>query len=225
MRRARAGRATELEYRVLRPDGSDRWLLGRRAVTIGSDGSERVHGTVEDISSRMAVEDELQQAARRDPLTGLSNRRGFEYDFERTLAYATRYGRSGAVLVIDLDGFKAVNDTLGHEAGDKLLSGIAAGFQKRLRASDLVSRLGGDEFAAVLVEVTPSEAERVAGDLRALVREQGLAASGEDVVTASIGMAHFDGVTNQRDLLNRADQAMYEAKRGGGDQVQAAAPA
>lgn len=221
MRRARAGRASESEYRIRRPDGTDRWLLGRRSLTIDPDGSERVHSTVQDISRRKAVEEQLQQTANRDPLTDLSNRRGFEYDFERTLAYATRYERSGAVLVIDLDGFKAVNDTLGHQVGDELLLGIAVCLRNRLREPDLIGRLGGDEFAVVLAEVTAIEAERVAQDLRTLVRQQGLAASGENVVTASIGVAHFDGSADQKELLNRADQAMYEAKRDGGDRVQA----
>ena len=219
VRRARAGRASESEYRIRRLDGTDRWLLGRRTLTIGPDGSERVHSSVQDISHRKAIEEQLQQTANRDPLTDLSNRRAFEYDFGRTLAYATRYERSGAVLVVDLDGFKAVNDALGHQVGDELLLGIAACLRNRLREPDLIGRLGGDEFAVVLADVTTIEAERVAEVLRTLVREQGLAASRENGVTASIGVAHFDGTADQKELLNRADQAMYEAKRDGGDRV------
>ena len=219
VRRARGGTAAETEYRIPRLDGTDRWLLGRRAGSIGADGIERVHSVVRDISSRRALEEEMQETANQDPLTGLSNRRGFEYDFERTLAYASRYGRSGAVLVIDLDGFKAVNDALGHQAGDDLLLGIAASLRDRLRDSDLIGRLGGDEFVVVLAEVGADEAARVAGELRELVRDQGLAASRDHVATASVGVALFDGASDQRALLNRADQAMYEAKRDGGDRV------
>ena len=224
VRRARAGRASGSEYRVRRLDGTDQWLLGRRAVTIAPDGSERVYSAVLDISRRKIIEDQLEKTANRDPLTDLSNRRGFEYDFGRTLAYATRYERSGAVLVVDLDGFKFINDTLGHQVGDDLLRGIAASFRERLRAADLIGRLGGDEFAVVLVEVTEIEAARVAEDLRALVRKQGLAVSSEETVTASIGVAHFDGLADQKELLNRADQAIYHAKRDSGDRVQVEGP-
>jgi diguanylate cyclase (GGDEF)-like protein len=225
VRRARSGAVAETEYRMPRLDGTDRWLLGRRAGAIGPDGIERVHSSVQDISARKAAEEKMQETANRDPLTGLSNRRGFEYDFERTLAYASRYRRSGAILVVDLDGFKAVNDALGHQTGDDLLLGIAADLQDRLRDSDLIGRLGGDEFVVVLAEVSAEEAARVAGELCVLVHEQGLATSGEHVVTASIGVAHFDGTSDQRVLLDRADQAMYDAKRGGGDQVAVATDA
>ena len=179
---------------------------------------------MQDISRRKAIEEQLQQTANRDPLTDPSNRRGFEYDFGRTLAYATRYERSGAILIVDLDGFKAVNDTLGHQIGDDLLLGIAASFRDRLRESDLIGRMGGDEFAVVLPEVTEVEAALVAEDLRQIVREQGLAVSDTDAVTASVGVAHFDGAAVQKELINRADHAMYQAKRDGGDRVRAEAP-
>jgi len=135
--------AYEMEKRCLHADGHVIGIQMNGTLVRDADGTQQyVIAQVQDISRRRAIEEQLQQTANQDPLTDLSNRRGFEYDFERTLAYATRYERLGAVLLIDLDGFKAVNDTLGHQAGDDLLLGIAASFRERLRASDLIGRLG-----------------------------------------------------------------------------------
>jgi diguanylate cyclase (GGDEF)-like protein len=162
----------------------------------------------------------MEETARRDPLTNLCNRRGFEEDFTRILAYASRYDRAGAVLMIDLDGFKEVNDELGHQAGDELLSDIATSLRGRFRDCDLIGRLGGDEFSVVLTDVSKTEALKVAEDVRVLVG--GLERTGsesEDRVTTSIGVTLFDGAAGQEELLSRADTAMYGAKQEGGDRV------
>ena len=150
--------------------------------------------------------------ARRDHLTGLYDRRGFEEELERELATARRFERSGALLMLDLDGFKAVNDTLGHRAGDEMLSGIARMLEEQLRQTDIVGRLGGDEFAIVLTEISREHARTVAGSLEEAFARQ--AQHGQRVhTTASIGFVMFDGLLGVDDLLGQADEAMYAQKR------------
>jgi diguanylate cyclase (GGDEF)-like protein/PAS domain S-box-containing protein len=219
--------AYEMEKRCLHADGHVIGIQMNGTLVCDADGTQQyVIAQVQDISRRKELEQQMQEAARRDPLTGLYNRRGFTDEFQRTLAYAYRYDRSGAVLMIDLDGFKDVNDGLGHKTGDELLSGIAQRLRDRLRQSDLIGRLGGDEFAVVLAEVSVAEATRVGDDIRQLVRRHGRAVSGDEHgATASVGVAPFDGPAGQEELLNRADQAMYQAKQDGGDRVQLATAA
>ena len=216
--------AYDMEKRCQHADGHVIGIQMNGTLVRDGDGTPQyVIAQVQDISRRKDLERQMQEAAHRDPLTDLYNRRGFTEEFQRTVAYTYRYERSGAVLMIDLDGFKEVNDRLGHKAGDELLAGIAEKLRDRLRRSDLIGRLGGDEFAVVLVEVSAAEATRVADDIRELVRRQGRLVSGDEPgATASIGVAPFDGAAGQEELLNRADQAMYQAKQDGGDRVQLA---
>src|SRR5215203_2202589 len=126
-----------------------------------------------------------------DPLTGLLNRRRLEEELERHASQVRRYGAEGALLVLDVDHFKYVNDALGHRAGDELISSIAAVLRARLRSSDIVARLGGDEFALLLPKAGAREAQKVADDLLTAVREHSVVV-GEGQrrrVTASVGVA------------------------------------
>jgi diguanylate cyclase (GGDEF)-like protein len=158
----------------------------------------------------------VQHMADHDSLTGLLNRRRFQEELVRELARAQRHGRAGALLAIDLDGFKSVNDALGHAAGDELLRRVGMVLRDRLRASDVVARLGGDEFAVILPETPLSEAHVLAetvGEALRLADEHG--------VTASIGVAGFDGIETPtpHTLLASADAAMYAAKDDGPGRV------
>src|SRR5690606_26873028 len=153
-----------------------------------------------------------------DALTGLYNRRAFQRELDRY----TRSGHGGgAVVVIDVDHFKDINDTLGHAAGDEVIVRVAGLLARRLRRTDLLGRLGGDEFAALLAGVTRWEAERVISDLLAVVREQSVIVEGGHPIglTASAGIALFDADTplTGEELLVSADIAMYDAKEGGRD--------
>ena len=170
-----------------------------------------------DTSERALYEEELRKLADTDPLTGLSNRRRFFEDLEQLLAYLLRYKRPGAVLMIDLDDFKRVNDMLGHEAGDELLVRTADVLRTQARRSDLVARLGGDEFIVALPEVDAAQAEQTAQRLDAALHAEATAAVGATTgpVTASVGVATFAAGEEiaARDLVRRADEAMYEVKR------------
>lgn len=157
--------------------------------------------------------DELRGQARTDTLTGLSNRRTWEEELPRELARARRTRRPVSIIVADLDGFKAVNDTHGHQAGDRLLKTTAAAFRGCLREVDVVARFGGDEFGFVLPDCPEREALNVAERLRLA------APSG---VTCSLGVAGWNGVEPAAMLFERADQALYQAKRSGRNRIVAA---
>ena len=172
-----------------------------------------------DVTERNRFEAQLQFMADHDPLTGLANRRKFDQDLERHVAQVKRYGPEGALLMLDVDHFKQVNDTLGHNAGDELIISIASALRDRLRDSDVLARLGGDEFAVLLPKADKAEAAQVAAALVHGVRTNAALLGGERKrVTASVGVAVFDGDTESlsaETILAEADLAMYDAKEAG----------
>jgi len=171
-----------------------------------------------DITERKRQEDRILRAANHDPLTGLPNRRMFEESLETALVAARRGGHRVAVLLIDLDGFKAVNDSRGHDAGDALLCEIARRMTAALRVGDLVARLGGDEFVVLLTPLEDNAeagVRRVAGHLVEQISRPVAFAGGDLTVSASIGIAIGDGIPSGSDLLKSADTAMYQVKRSG----------
>ncbi len=171
--------------------------------------------------SRSERMQELARQASQDPLTGLKNRRRFEEDLRAELARSHRYGTPGAVLMLDLDHFKQVNDTLGHQAGDRVIAAIGAVLHARARATDVVARLGGDEFAVVLPNCELAEAEEVAGEIAVAVRERANGTDGVPPLTASIGIAPFGAGyrLSYEAVLARSDAALYAAKDAGRDAV------
>ncbi len=175
--------------------------------------------------ARRALEAQLFELANRDALTGLYNRHRFEEELGALLSRARRYGATGALLLLDLDQFKPINDSLGHEAGDEMLRAVAKAISGLVRDSDVVGRLGGDEFAVLLLEATAADAVVRAEDLRAAVAAITIKTrAGEARTSVSIGVAGV-GVQlglDTSELLGRADAAMYRAKRAGGDRVAAA---
>jgi diguanylate cyclase (GGDEF)-like protein len=159
---------------------------------------------------REALLERLDRLAHTDGLTGLPNRRAWTDVLRRALAASTRTGDRVHVAMLDLDDFKAINDTHGHLAGDRLLRELAAAWQPLVRACDALARFGGDEFALLLCGCTDAEAEEIAERLR-----EG-APPGH---TVSAGVARWDGSEHADDLLARADAALYAAKAGGRDRV------
>jgi diguanylate cyclase (GGDEF)-like protein/PAS domain S-box-containing protein len=209
------------EKRYLRPDGSIVWVLRSVTVVRDADGAP-MHflDQVQDITERRRFEHELRRLADHDGLTGLFNRRRFEQELDRHVAEVARYGPRGALLVLDLDHFKYVNDALGHHAGDELILSVAAVLQDRLRATDILGRLGGDEFAILLPHADAGAAEHVAAELVRAIREEAAVAAGDRSrrVTTSIGIAPLQrGDLSGEEILIEADLAMYDAKEAGRD--------
>jgi diguanylate cyclase (GGDEF)-like protein len=161
----------------------------------------------------------LQREASQDPLTGLKNRRRFEQDLRLVMARGRRERTKGAVLMLDLDNFKRVNDTHGHPAGDLMIREIAAVLRHRSRESDVLARLGGDEFALVLPRCSPAEARVVAESIAAAIREHRSERGDIEPITVSVGVAMFgdDPRTSIESVVSEADTAMYAAKDDGGD--------
>lgn len=179
-----------------------------------------------DLTIRRQTERSLRERAELDRLTGLPNRGGVERELARRQAEARRYGYPMAVVMIDLDGLKAVNDDLGHAAGDRLLTAVANAMRRRLRESDVLGRIGGDEFLALLPHTSLDEAVGVAEALIERVeRCRAVEADRGATVSASAGVSALDPkATAPRAAVEAADSAMYAAKRAGGSAVETASP-
>jgi diguanylate cyclase (GGDEF)-like protein/PAS domain S-box-containing protein len=173
--------------------------------------------TMRDVSERLRLEDELKQQAFHDPLSGLANRALFRDRLEHALLRASRSGTSLAVLFIDLDDFKLVNDSLGHAAGDELLIAVGERINSSLRAGDTAARFGGDEFAVLLEETaSPERAFEVASRIIVELGAPVIVQNYEITPRASIGIAiSREGAEDPTDLMQAADVAMYAAKAGG----------
>jgi diguanylate cyclase (GGDEF)-like protein/PAS domain S-box-containing protein len=174
-----------------------------------------VSSIARDISVRLRYQEQLRHLAENDALTGLNNRRRFERDVSEQVGRAHRYGEQAAVLMIDLNGFKAVNDTYGHRAGDRVLKGIATALKGRLRDTDILARVGGDEFAVLMPHASVMQAEIIAQGLRELIAECRFdVGDGEARLSASIGVAQIDRSTpNDEAVMAEADRFMYAEKR------------
>ncbi|MDB6108027.1 MAG: putative signaling protein [Gammaproteobacteria bacterium] len=169
-----------------------------------------------DISERKALEEQLRQMAFHDPLTLLANRTLFKDRVQHALTLAHRGHGLVAVLFLDLDNFKTINDSLGHDAGDRLLQAVAQRIVKTTRASDTVARLGGDEFAVLLERIsTPAEVQRLAESLIDTLGAPFALNAVEVRVAASIGVAFSTSAAGTESLLGNADIAMYHAKAAG----------
>ncbi|MDE2122037.1 MAG: diguanylate cyclase, partial [Betaproteobacteria bacterium] len=206
----------EHEYRVALPSVGVRWLRGEAQPQLRADGSVLWHGYIQDITERRQAEDRTAYLAYFDALTGLPNRSLLMDRLGMAIARTAGSGISGAVLFIDLDRFKQINDARGHSQGDKVLVQVARRLSSKTRASDTVARLGGDEFVMLLGEL--SQSPEVAASQALGTAEQLLALLGAPiqvegtgyVVSASIGIAVFaEAAPGVDEVLRRADIAMY----------------
>ena len=214
----------EAEYRVRHSDGHWLWLSSRGKVvqTSATDEPLRMVGTLMDITARKKAEEAIRHLAFQDALTGLPNRRLLMDRLHQALTASARNKRTGALLFLDLDKFKVLNDTLGHDVGDQLLQQVAGRLLKVVRAVDTVSRIGGDEFVVLLSNLSenPAHAQALANTVGqkvlAILNEPYTLGDHQHVSTPSIGAALFNGLDYTSDeVLKQADLAMYAAKTKG----------
>ena len=212
----------DVEHRIVSRDGVVRIVREQGAFTFDENEAIRCVGTVLDITERKTAEDRLAYLAHHDPLTDLPNRTLLQERLDRAVVHAARRDATAAVLFLDLDRFKYINDTFGHVVGDELLISVSARIASALRAGDTVARAGGDEFVVVLEDL---ESADTASDLAQRIRREFTRpfelSIGPQFVAVSIGIAlyPFDGLT-PTDLLRSADSAMYRAKERGGNDFQ-----
>ncbi|WP_310528208.1 EAL domain-containing protein, partial [Nocardioides sp.] len=187
----------------------------------GSVDPDIVLVNVVDVSERRRYQDRLAHLVDHDVLTGLANRRRFDAELTRHLERSRRYGNAGGVLLLDLDNFKQVNDSLGHNAGDELLITIGGLLRRAVRDTDVVARLGGDEFGVLLTDGGQDAAVRVGEAIVEVIREHAATLDGvRRRVTASVGAVTFQAASEHAtDILGLADMTMYDAKEAGRNQV------
>lgn len=219
-----AENAYDLEHRIRLPDGRERWIRSRGQVA-ERDAQGRVLrmvGTNADISRRKEAEAQLAHQASHDALTGLPNRLFFPDRLEQAMARSRRQKSLMAVMYLDIDKFKGINDTLGHEAGDVLLKGFAGRISSVLRTTDTAIRLGGDEFVIILEGLgSRDNGAAVAEKIVAAMRTPFAVGKGTLRITTSAGLAYFEGEEGLDGdaLLRKADEAMYQAKAAGRNNV------
>ncbi|MES2392204.1 MAG: EAL domain-containing protein [Acidobacteriota bacterium] len=208
-----------------RSDGTE-FLADTASHEMQSEGRALTLSLVQDVTERQQLHERLMHQANHDLLTGLPNRAWMEQKMRETLAHSERYNRMSALLCLDVDRFKQINDTYGHGVGDICLQEVARRLAGRLRGVDVAARVGGEEFSVLLHEISmPEDAEQVATDLLVALQAPIYASGYTLEVTASIGIAVYPGdAKDAARLWRNADCAMYRAKRAGGNQYLCMSP-
>jgi len=207
----------EMEKRYYTREGRLIWVLLAAAIVRDEDGAPRHFiSQIQDISTRKRLEAHTYELANRDAITSLYNRRRFEEELRRQIGRCRDEGESAALLLLDLDRFKNVNDSDGHVAGDQLIRSVGRALDDRIDEPDVAARIGGDEFAVILRNIDLAQARAVAEDLRLAIT----AADTDRSCTASLGLCRLHGDVPDAETCFRAvDRAMYRAKGQGRDRV------
>ncbi|MWV12528.1 diguanylate cyclase [Pseudomonas sp. R-28-1W-6] len=209
------------DYRVLLPRQGLRWLRGEASPERLEDGGTLWHGYLSDITGPKLVEQELRALSITDSLTGIYNRRYFQERLEAEIARARRNPHSGlAVVMLDIDHFKQVNDRFGHDAGDQVLKSVCRRIHQRLRTIDVFCRLGGEEFIVLAPTSSEEQAASLARALWEILRNEPM--EGVGLVTASFGVTAWRTGESAATMLSRVDAAVYQAKQAGRDRIQIA---
>jgi diguanylate cyclase (GGDEF)-like protein len=184
-----------------------------RAPDASSDDKSTIRGLKAQLARAQARIEELQASAETDFLLDILNRRGFERELHRSIAYINRYRASGALIVLDVDRLKPINDAFGHAAGDQVLKAVAATLLAHVRSSDVVGRLGGDEFAVLLWNLSETDARAKAASLEEAIDQLNILFRGRHITAgASAGVAMLGPHAEAGRTLEQADSAMYVRK-------------
>jgi diguanylate cyclase (GGDEF)-like protein len=217
----KSGRGVEVMETLRGSDGKSRHFLVLKFPFRGAKGARLLGGVALDVTARINAEKELEHHAKSDLLTGLPNRRNFMAELELALERSRLAGERLAIGFIDLDGFKRVNDQLGHEAGDELLKQVAERLTQVCHAPDIVARLGGDEFTFCLPAISPVDARRAMAAVLGKLEESFSIDGRKVLISASIGLSMYpENGSSSRQLLRNADSAMYCAKRNGKGRIE-----
>ncbi|MBU8906285.1 sensor domain-containing diguanylate cyclase [Desertibacillus haloalkaliphilus] len=211
------GETVRVEYRILHPELGQRWLIKISSPTLNKDGIlTKINGQFMDITDRKELENKLKQMAYYDELTDLPNRKYLYSYIRKALARAKRSKHNFSLMFIDLDDFKIVNDTMGHEVGDKLLKAVVNRINDCIREEDLIARIGGDEFIVVFEETTKDQIEVISSRLFNSVALPYTIDENEVNISVSIGISMYpDDGEDKETLIDHADKAMYFAKSTG----------
>ena len=214
----KVGEAKVFEFKLKRDDGVETWVRSVGKVFVGQDGQpEKLVNLFKDITDRRRQTEAIETLAFKDPLTGLPNRTLFQHRFQEAVSASETLGEMFGLIMIDVDHFKDINDTLGHDAGDALLKRLAGMLQHAFRAGDTVARLGGDEFAVILRGLhSESDMIRPIEALQDLLRRPIQHGGRSFTASASIGAAlHGDPDADPAHMIKNADIALYRAKEAG----------
>ncbi|MGP7815743.1 diguanylate cyclase domain-containing protein [Niallia sp. 01092] len=214
------GESKQVEFRINHPEEKEKWILCFAKSIIDSNGTIlQINAQILDISKRKTLEEELKKLAYTDHLTDLSNRKALDRHLHKAIARSKRHQHTLAIMFIDLDDFKIVNDTLGHHAGDVLLMEVADRFHKSIREEDYIARIGGDEFIIVFEETNKIEMKKITERIIHSVSKPYVINQMEASITLSIGISLYpDDSDNKDKLIAYADKAMYMAKDKGKNQ-------
>lgn len=215
------GESFTVDFRMTHRQGHSVWVRAINSVELDEEAQPIIRGLILDITEQKTAEDRIIYLAEHDGLTGLINRRRFQKKLEDSIAFSQRYKQQGALLFVDLDQFKYVNDTYGHQYGDEYLLDASRRLSQVLRRTDILGRLGGDEFGIVIPKCSYEEANTIGMALLGALAQGNLEHGGKAIpVSASIGVALFPSQgAMSSDLLAKADAAMYTAKRKGRGQI------
>jgi diguanylate cyclase (GGDEF)-like protein len=208
-RKASGSRSKAVSKRPARP--------ARRSASVAADPESRSRATIRTLRSKLKEAErkiaELEAAADTDFLLEVPNRRGFERELSRAIAYMKRYRASGALIVLDVDRLKPINDSFGHAAGDEVLKAIVGTLKRQVRASDVLGRLGGDEFALLLWNLSETDAKAKAAMFEQAIDDLSFTFRGQHVTAgASAGVAVLGPQSDAAQALEEADAAMYVRK-------------
>ncbi len=211
----------DLEFRIIRKDGSPRWVAAVSNPIYDKDGNPcGIRSSIRDLSVQKKLEEELQSLASTDSLTGTLNRRAFLEKANEEVYRSARYDKPMTVAMFDLDHFKQVNDTYGHNTGDRCIVMLTDLVQTAIRQSDLFARFGGEEFVLLLPETELAPALQLCERLRRKVESRPVETDGDPIkITVSVGVADFQQNRTLEEIIAQADAALYTAKRNGRNQV------